>query len=129
MSLPEFHTYREACECIESGGAAHRFGSFYPLYTRSRRGSGDIERRFWGGSGGECGTVASFSLEEQQSTNWVLIAKAEWEARESQMAEAYRALRTKREGLRASEPTAAAPKSFLSRLLDTLWPASWAVKR
>ena len=85
MGIPGFHTFREAMECIESGGAAYRYGSFYPLYAAYAAHSGCISRHFDGGSGGEMVDMmrgADFTPDQQASTNWVLFTKEEWDARQ-----------------------------------------------
>ena len=90
MTIPDFHTFREMVEHVEGGGAAYRYGSHYPIYCKSQYlHTGPIEKRFDGGSSGECLGKAEFSVEEQNSTNWVLISKEDWEAREEAMHKAY----------------------------------------
>ena len=92
MTLPDFHTFREMLEHLSTGGAAYRYGSAYPIYVG---GKPLIVKRTWGGSSGELTTSGyadsgvAFTLEEQQSTNWVLISKADWEARDRAMRESY----------------------------------------
>jgi hypothetical protein len=88
VTVPTFHTFREMSEHIANGGAAYRWGSHYPIYCNNPyRG---IEKRFDGGSAGECIDKAHFSPEEQQSSNWVLISAEDWKARDEALAEAYK---------------------------------------
>jgi hypothetical protein len=69
----ELHTFQEMLEHIQNGGAAHRFGSWYPLYRlrdgqltrRCSSSMGDVENGFM--------TSVHFSLEEQQSNDWIIV--------------------------------------------------------
>src|ERR1051325_4330640 len=89
--LPKFHTYREMCEHLNNGGAAYRFGSYYPLYYGKRHALEWAQTRFWGGSAGECvKDGANFTADEQNSNNWVFISKEDMEKRDNAITEAYR---------------------------------------
>ena len=92
--MAELHTFQEACECLEDGGAVHRFGKVYPIYYIKQYSGpdGGLRMRFWGGSSGECDIVHTFTPEEQQSTDWQLISKEEWNKREEAMRKGYKEL-------------------------------------
>lgn len=102
MTLPQFHTFRDMCKHLTTGGAAYRYGSNYPIYCGKVHTNNEgkvfhsIEMRTFGGSSGElihyggAGTTGiSFSADEQASTNWVFISKEDWDAREKSMMEWY----------------------------------------
>jgi hypothetical protein len=97
MSLPDFHTFREMLEHLETGGAAWRYGTNYPIYYRGSWGG--VEKRVHGGSSGECiegmgpGSGISFSVEEQNSINWVLMSAENWKKREDDMRAAWERIR------------------------------------
>jgi hypothetical protein len=82
--LPDFHSFREMCKHLSDGGAAYRFGSQYPLYYGKRHGLEWVQTRFDGGSAGECvKDGATWTADEQASTNWVLISGEDMEARDA----------------------------------------------
>jgi hypothetical protein len=70
--MTELHSFEDMIAHLEAGGAAHRFGSWYPLYRMER---GELKRRYFS-SGGEYENgpmmPVSFSVEEQQSSDWIL---------------------------------------------------------
>lgn len=95
MTIPEFHTFKEVAEHLAKGGAAYRWGTNYPIYCKGHWY--ELETRYDGGSSGECSKQgAVFSVDEQNSTNWVLISKEDWEAREQRMRDAWKKIMEER---------------------------------
>jgi hypothetical protein len=92
MTEKVLHSFTEMIAHLESGGAAHRFGSYYPLYRMER---GELKRRVFGGSAGwiENGVMvaANFSPEEQKSADWVLLNGDQLKQRDEESRRSYQA--------------------------------------
>jgi len=84
----ELHTFAEAANCIEEGGAAYRFGNPYPIWYNGGKLYEYYQRQIL--SYANVGWAAThkiespplFSLDDQKAINWVLIPKEKWEEME-----------------------------------------------
>ena len=120
--IPEFHTFREMLEHLNTGGAAYRYGNSYPIYVGRKYGG--LEKRTWGGSSGELvsssgvfGGGMDFTVEEQHSTNWVLIQPEIWEVRDRKMLESYKECMKINEGERQERPQKKQKRSWARQFM------------
>lgn len=79
--MTELHTFREAVDNIEAGGASHRFGK-YPTFYNGPFGMSEQYSTF------SKDRSTGFSLEDQQSVDWVLISPDQWRENQLKLAEA-----------------------------------------
>lgn len=71
-TLDEFHSFREACEHLERGGRVWRYGTPLPYYQKSPEPEERI-RQYWASAWNYCMYHwRGFTVEEQQSTDWIL---------------------------------------------------------
>jgi hypothetical protein len=91
----EVHSFRDMLDHLENGGAAHRYGNYYPLYRIDARGltGKSLKRRIFMGSTGEVEngelTTAFFSADEQAANDWVFIDGDELAKRDERSRQLY----------------------------------------
>lgn len=83
--MTDIHTFKEMLAHLESGGVAHHWGSQRPLYFLSKgrlmRVPMSIEERME--------RTVHFSVEDQQSVDWVFMSREEFEEERRKTREAW----------------------------------------
>lgn len=123
MTIPELHDFKSMLEHLETGGAAWRYGSHYPIYTKHENYMGGISRILVQGTGNGCEWIdmrgVEFSVNEQQSINWVFMSAEDWSARQKNYRENYIRSQAEQDLVAASskiQKSLATPRSIWSRL-------------
>jgi len=111
------HTFNEAIECIEAGGAAYRYGAPFPIWAKGAKITDIFCNTYVQGNyfGIRCVNIGHiteknyldffppmFSITEQQSADWVLLSKEEFKKLVENWKEDYKKYKEERKKMYSS---------------------------